>query len=74
MNIENITSNEMGLSNNGRFMQIEIYEKEIKRLNNIIDEIEKWLKKILEVYDNVDVKTLLMIQDKVRELKENNNE
>lgn len=41
MNIGNITSNNMNLTENGRFMQIELYEKEIKRLNNIIKNIEK---------------------------------
>lgn len=44
MNIGNITSNNMNLTENGRFMQIEVYEKEIERLNNIINELEKWLK------------------------------
>ena len=42
MNIGNITSNNMNLTENGRFMQIEIYEKEIERLNNIINELEEW--------------------------------
>lgn len=40
MNIGNITSNGMNLTENGRFMQIELYEKEIKRLNNIITKLK----------------------------------
>lgn len=50
MNIENITSDKMGLSINGMQMQIEVYEKEIQRLNNIINELEKWLKEKQALY------------------------
>ena len=66
--------------------QIEEKDKEIDRLNkecdtymkiatkrgNIINELEKWLNKVLEIYINVDIKTLLMVKDKLKELKEGN--
>ncbi len=44
MNIENLTSDDMTLTYNGLTMQKNIYEQEIERLNNIINELEKWLK------------------------------
>lgn len=37
MHVENITSNAMSLDRNGQSMLIQVYEKEIDRLNNIID-------------------------------------
>ena len=37
MHVENITSNAMSLDRNGQSMLIQVYEKEINRLNNIID-------------------------------------
>ena len=37
MYVENITSNAMSLDRNGQSMLIQVYEKEIDRLNNIID-------------------------------------
>ena len=37
MNVENITSNAMSLDRNGQSMLIQVYEKEIDKLNNIID-------------------------------------
>ena len=39
MYVENITSNAMSLDRNGQSMLIQVYEKEIDRLNNIIDTI-----------------------------------
>ena len=39
MNVENITSNAMSLGRNGQSMLIQVYEKEIDRLNNIINYI-----------------------------------
>lgn len=39
MYVENITSNAMSLDRNGQSMLIQVYEKEIERLNNIIDTI-----------------------------------
>ena len=46
MNIGNITSNNFNLNGVGKDMQIELYEKEIDRLNNIINETRR----ILEQY------------------------
>ena len=43
MNIGNITSNNMNLTENARFMQIELYEKEIERLQNIIKEVRYYI-------------------------------
>lgn len=37
MHVENITSNAMSLDRNGQSMLIQVYEKEIERLNNMID-------------------------------------
>lgn len=37
MHVENITSNAMSLDRNGQSMLIQVYGKEIERLNNIID-------------------------------------
>lgn len=78
MNIENITSNEIGLSNNGRFMQIEIYEKEIKRLqqeiqrkDNIINELKKHIGEEWYCYDNesIEFKVAKDVLDKIKELE-----
>ena len=41
MHVENITSNAMSLDRNGQSMLIQVYEKEIDRLNNIIDELKQ---------------------------------
>jgi predicted RNase H-like nuclease (RuvC/YqgF family) len=71
MNIENITSNGMGLSNNGRFMQIEIYEKEIKRLQQELQRKDNnWneLKKYVEEHD--DCWDLQAVLDKIKQLEE----
>ena len=50
----------------------ELYEKdeEIEKLNNIINELDKFISKALEVYNNIDVKTLLLVKDKLKALKE----
>ena len=40
MNIDNITSDSMVLTNDGKAMLIKVYEEEIERLNNIINELE----------------------------------
>ena len=84
MNIGNITSNGMNLDINGTQMKCEIYEKEIERLNNIIDELEKYVNsKIIYLKDSneLDEDTILYclhkrdvykeILDKLKELKEN---
>ena len=43
MNIDNITSDSMSLTYNGKEMLIKVYEQEIERLYNIINEFEEWL-------------------------------
>lgn len=54
-------------------VKINKLEKEIERLNNIINELESFINMALEIYDNVDLPTLRMVKDKIKELKENNN-
>lgn len=54
-------------------VKIDKLEKENKRLNNIINELESFINMALEIYDNVDLPTLRMVKDKIKELKENNN-
>lgn len=41
MNIDNITSDNMTISSDGKSMQIAIYEKEINRLNKAINKIKE---------------------------------
>ena len=53
--------------------QLQKKDNEIERLNNIINELESFIKMALEIYDNVDLPTLRMIKDKIKELKENDN-
>lgn len=48
MHVENITSNAMSLDRNGQSMLIQVYEKEIERLNNIIDELENTIANFIE--------------------------
>lgn len=43
MHIENISYDKMSLDRNGQSMLIQVYEKEIERLNNIINELEQRL-------------------------------
>ena len=46
-------------------------DKEIERLNNVINELEKWLNKIIEITANLDEKgTCKNVLIKVQELKE----
>ena len=46
-------------------------DKEIERLNNIIDELEKWLNKIINLTHNLDEKgTCKNVLYKLKELKE----
>ena len=52
---------------------INAQQEEIERLNNIINELESFINMALEIYDNVDLPTLRMIKDKIKELKENDN-
>lgn len=55
--------------------KVEQQDKEIERLNNIIDELEKWLeenKKISQAHENVlGVNISNLVLDKLKELKEN---
>lgn len=48
MNIDNITSDSMSLTYNGKEMLIKVYEQEIERLNNIIYNLEDKLNKLIE--------------------------
>ena len=82
MNIGNITSNNMNLTENGRFMQIELYEKEIERLNNIINELEEYIKPFLymlngitdrDIYEECQLDDFTMIMKKLQELKGSND-
>ena len=90
MHVENITSNAMSLDRNGQSMLIQVYEKEIDRLNNIINGLEKYCNEEIIDYDKaIDSKILSEIDrdryeaekvcfldmlDKLKALKENNNE
>ena len=73
MNIDNITSDKMGLSINGMQMQIKVYEKEIERLNNIITNLQNKLNQ----YEDPDDLTLFYMwldekaKDKMKELEDN---
>lgn len=49
MHVENITSNAMSLDRNGQSMLIQVYEKEIDRLNNIINRIDNFVDRTIEV-------------------------
>ena len=52
MHIDNITSEKITLNNDGKAMQISVYEKEIERLNNIINELERYIEEIRLKYCN----------------------
>ena len=72
MHVENITSNAMSLDRNGQSMLIQVYEKEIDRLNNIINELEKWIKENnLGEYRTENVVDTDELLDKLKALKEN---
>lgn len=43
MNIDNITSEDMTLTYNGKAMQIKVYEEEIERLHTIIKEVREYI-------------------------------
>ena len=53
---------------------IEQQRKEIERLNNIINELEKFIDLALEIYNNVDIKTLMLVKDKIKELRGSDKE
>lgn len=81
MHVENITSNAMSLDRNGQSMLIQVYEKEIDRLNNIINELEEYIKPYLymlngiqdrDIYEQCQLDDFTDIMEKLQELKENN--
>lgn len=43
--------------------------KIIEEKDNVIDGLEKWLDLAIEVFNNVDIKTLELVKRKLRELK-----
>ena len=56
---------------------IEQLEKEIDRLNNIINELEKWLIKHIDEYRDMEQDAMFefgLVLDKLKALKENNKE
>ena len=76
MHVENITSNAMSLDRNGQSMLIQVYEKEIDRLNNIINELEIFIKnnKVaigIKKGSNYAIPVEYVL-DKLKELKDNN--
>lgn len=70
MHIENISYDKMSLDRNGQSMLIQVYEKEIERLNNIINELEKYLFNDLQEYGGGGY--VQEIYDKLKALKEDN--
>lgn len=81
MHIENISYDKMSLDRNGQSMLIQVYEKEIYRLNNIIKKLEKELREgSFDVYfcsantqktfksNEIIIKSLIL--DKLKALKE----
>ena len=74
MYVENITSNAMSLDRNGQSMLIQVYEKEIDRLNNIINELEKYLIEHIDEYRDMEQDAMFefgLVLDKLKELKGN---
>lgn len=79
MNTDNITSKGITLNENGKLMQIEIYEKLIQELTNNWNELEEYLKGLIDNFDeNVSAPimheqmTIKIIYDYMKEIKENN--
>ena len=50
--------------------KIDGLNKELDQYKNNWEELKKWVKKVAEIYNNVDGKTLLMVLDKMKELEE----
>ena len=72
MYVDNITSNGVTLNSVGKSMQIEVYEKEIERLNNIIKNIDKMFEYYFMgnlKYDQDTVNTIYIKYVKLKELK-----
>lgn len=77
MNIGNITSNNFNLDNNGKDIQIEVYEQlieqlkqENKQLKSILTKLEEWLKETRINSAFIDEQTIMEVQLKIQELKE----
>lgn len=73
MNIGNITNTGMDLNENGKIMQIEIYEQQIIQLTNNWNELEEWV--MQDVKDEkpdlyFQVLRKIDILDKMKEIKE----
>lgn len=57
--------------NEDELIKILDYQKnKLDQYKNNWEELKKWLKKAVEIYNNIDVKTLLMVLDKMKELEE----
>lgn len=59
---------------NGKYVQlneegIEKVVKIIEEKDNVVDGLEKWLDLAIEVFNNVDIKTLELVKRKLQELK-----
>ena len=59
---------------NGKYVQLneEGIDKVVKIIaekDNVIDGLEKWLDLAIEVFNNVDIKTLELVKRKLQELK-----
>ena len=75
MHVENITSNAMSLDRNGQSMLIQVYEKEIDRLNNKVLELENINEKIGLALDSAENKVDRLnniINELEKWIKENN--
>ena len=46
----------------------------IEEKDNVIDSLDKWLDLAIEVFNNVDIKTLELVKRKLQELKGDKNE
>lgn len=59
----------------GSFVYFEDYDDHIKeaKKSQILDELEKFIDLALEIYNNVDIQTLNMIKNKIKDLKEEKN-
>lgn len=62
------------ISNAEHFMQnYKNQQQELDQYKNNWEELKKWVKKVAEIYNDVDVKTLLMVLDKMKELENEQN-
>ena len=70
MNVENITSNAMSLDRNGQSMLIQVYEKEIERLNKEYERIYNENCKLRENHNINDI-TLLDENERLNRIIDN---